>query len=78
MSKKLFLNELKILGLWVATYLVLMVILIFLAVIKFPSERFVRTFAALLPLVLMTYLPYLVIKCVMILIGKIANSSKVD
>lgn len=66
-TKKTLLNELKIFGLWIATYLVLMVILILLAVLKIPSEGFVRTFAALLPLVLLSYPPYLIIKCVILL-----------
>jgi len=65
--KTILLRELLILGVWVATYLVLLVILIFLAVVRFPSEMFVRNFSALLPLVLIMYLPYIVIKFVVLL-----------
>lgn len=66
-TKRALLKELKIFGIWIATYLVLMVILLLLAVLKVPSEGFVRTFVALLPLVLLSYPPYLIIKCVILL-----------
>ena len=61
-TKRIIAKEGLILGLFLGVYWVLMLMLLLFAVIKFPSESFVKTFAALLPLTLISYLPFQVVR----------------